>query len=118
MGRSRKRLPLKPHLPAELAAELGIPEELSEYDSEKLFGSFEDRFFWHHFSYRGRSLYHYTRQDAFISILSNQSLWVTNVRHLSDYSEIEYAFDILRSLPYLFGKEGMGGGDIKLLAMT
>lgn len=97
MARSRKRFPLHPYLHSDLAAELGIPEPLSEYDSEKLFGSFEDRFFWHHFSYRGRSLYHYTRQDAFISILSNQNFYISNVRHFSDYSEIEYAYEVLQT---------------------
>ncbi len=98
MGRSRKAFRIRPNLPDELAAELGIPTDLSEYESEKYFGSFEDRFFYHHFAYRGRSLYHYTRQEAFVSIISNQTFWVSNVRHFSDYSEIEYAYEILRGL--------------------
>ena len=78
--------------------ELGIPTDLSDYDLNKMFGSREDRFFWRHFAYRGRSLYHYTLQEAFISILSHRSMRVSNVRHFNDYSEVEYAYDFLQSL--------------------
>ena len=59
------------------------------------FGSHDEHFFWKHFNYRGRTLYHYTKQEAFISILSDRQLRATNVRHFSDYSEVEYAYKIL-----------------------
>ena len=98
MRRSRQRFPFSANLVQELRSDLGLPEDMSDYDRKKLFGSPEKWFFWKHFSYSGRNLYHYTRQDAFISMLGNRSSRVSNVRHFNDYSEVEYAYGVLRAL--------------------
>jgi hypothetical protein len=64
------------------------------------------------------TLYHYTRQESFISLLSKRTFWVSNVRHFSDYSEIEYAYDLLWHLVSERSKEpayGLEQGFLKLL---
>ncbi len=63
-----------------------------------IFISPEELFFLSHFSHRGRTLYHYTRQEALVAILGNRSVRATNVRHFSDYSEVEYAYQLLADL--------------------
>lgn|GEM_PF-5339743 len=73
-------------------------DPVDEDDYFKLFGTPEEQFFTHHFSNRARTLYHYTRQEGFIPMLSERVLRATNVRHFSDYSEIEYAYQLLGDL--------------------
>jgi Protein of unknown function (DUF2971) len=73
-------------------------DPVDEEDYFKLFGTPEERFFTHHFSNRAPTLYHYTRQEGFIPILSARVLRATNIRHFSDYSEVEYAYQLLTDL--------------------
>jgi hypothetical protein len=75
----------------------GDEDWLLEQDFDRFFSPTE-LFFIKHFSHRGRTLYHYTRQEALISILGNRVLRATDVRHFSDYSEVEYAYQLLKDL--------------------
>jgi hypothetical protein len=62
-------------------------------------GSFSDQefrqFLNRHFGFEGTSLYHYTRQDALWSILSESSFWLSHIEHLNDASEYSHAFEVL-----------------------
>lgn len=81
--------------------EVALPDNpLYEDDYFRLFGTPEEQFFAYHFSNQAPNLYHYTRQEGFIPMLSERVLRATNVRHFSDYSEIEYAYQLLGDLVF------------------
>lgn len=39
-------------------------------------------------------LYHYTTQEAFLSIVEKKELWATNARYVNDYSEMQEGADV------------------------
>jgi hypothetical protein len=38
-----------------------------------------------------RLLYHYTTAEGLVGILNTQSFWMTNIRYMNDFSELQYA---------------------------
>jgi hypothetical protein len=39
-------------------------------------------------------LYHYTTQEAFLSIVTTRKLWASSIYHLNDSTEISYAMSL------------------------
>ncbi|NBB86545.1 MAG: DUF2971 domain-containing protein [Bacteroidetes bacterium] len=42
-------------------------------------------------------IYHYTSPEGLIGILQNGELWASNIHHLNDSSEMDYAFQLLKT---------------------
>jgi hypothetical protein len=43
-------------------------------------------------------LYHYTSQQAFLSVIKNRSLWASHIRYLNDSKEFLHAFSVLEDV--------------------
>jgi hypothetical protein len=46
---------------------------------------------------RGGRFVHYTSADAAVRIIKNKRIWMRNTTCMSDYSEVEHGFEMLRS---------------------
>jgi hypothetical protein len=44
----------------------------------------------------GKNLYHYSTQAGLLGIANDQALWMTDIRHLNDSTEFEYAMSLVR----------------------
>ena len=40
-------------------------------------------------------VYHYTHLDAFLKILENRKLWMSDLRFVNDATELQYGFKLL-----------------------
>jgi hypothetical protein len=43
-----------------------------------------------------RTVYHYTSGEAFLGIITNRKLWLSNAAYLNDPTELEYGIDVVR----------------------
>ena len=45
-----------------------------------------------------RTLYHYTSADGLLGILKSHSIWMTNLRYMNDFSELQYAHEMIATV--------------------
>src|SRR6266404_158808 len=44
----------------------------------------------------GKNLYHYTTQAGLLGIAKDKAIWMTDIRHLNDSTEFEYAMGLVQ----------------------
>ena len=44
----------------------------------------------------GKNLYHYTTQAGLLGVAKDRAMWMTDIRHLNDSTEFEYAMGLVR----------------------
>jgi hypothetical protein len=64
----------------------------------------------YHASPPGAYLYHYTSLAAMRGILSESAIWATDIRYVTDASELRYLMERLRST--MMGRTGSGADDV------